>query len=57
MACQPYIIFDYSSSSDIMTITREYKGVIETLSDIGGFKEILHMIFMFIYPIYHAMAS
>ena len=51
------MIFDYMSSSDILTISREYRGVIETLSDIGGIKEILHMIFMFIYPLYHAVAS
>ena len=35
-------------------IQREYKGIVETLSDIGGIKELIHMVFAGIYLLFHS---
>ena len=52
-SCTSYISFFYNSGPAIETITRTYKGWLETLGDIGGVSEILFIAFSLIYSVYN----
>lgn len=51
------MVFVMESTGVLQKISREYKGVIETLSDIGGIKELIHMVFILAYALFHARAE
>ena len=46
IACNSYIVFDFMSSGRKTKIIRRYKGVVETLSDLGGVNSIVFFMFL-----------
>ena len=44
--CSSYLVFDYMSSGKKLKIVRQYKGVVETLSDLGGVNSIVFLLFL-----------
>jgi len=54
--CAPYFVFEWVSGGLITQVTREYKGIFQTLGEIGGIKEIIAMVFSFLYAWYHTRA-
>ena len=47
--CKVYFYYIYHSGPGQQTITRSYKGWLETFGDIGGVAELLFLFFTFIY--------
>jgi hypothetical protein len=44
--CSSYLVFDYMSSGKKMKIVRQYKGLVETISDLGGVNSIVFLLFL-----------
>ena len=55
--CQDYFMFQIISGGGQGTKTRSFKGVIDTLGEIGGVKELLYVGFFYIYYLYHERAA
>jgi hypothetical protein len=55
--CNTYYRLQYFNTYSKQEITREYKGVVETISDIGGMIELIFLVFCPIYSIYHSFAQ
>lgn len=51
--CRPYISLEFTSSGFTNSINRRYKGFIETLSDIGGVRDVVYTIAFLIYAYYN----
>ena len=51
--CSGYIYMEVMSGGKTRIITRDYKGVVETLGDLGGVKELLLIVFVSVYGIYN----
>lgn len=51
--CDPYYRLIYSNTYSQLVVTREYKGVIETISEIGGMIELILIVFSALYSFYH----
>ncbi len=52
--CIPYVIHYFLLTNSKHKITREYKGLVESISEIGGMIDIIFLLFTVIYSIYHA---
>ncbi len=50
LKCPPYFLFEFQAGGKTSTVIRNYQGIIETLGDVGGIREI---VFTFFYLIYH----
>ena len=48
IACHSYLIFDFMSSGRKTKIIRSYKGVVETISDLGGVNSVVFFVFLMI---------
>jgi hypothetical protein len=44
--CSSYLVYDYMSSGKKLKIVRYYKGMVETLSDLGGVNSIVFLLFL-----------
>ena len=44
--CSSYFLFDYMSSGKKIKLLRQYKGIVETISDIGGINSIVFLLFL-----------
>lgn len=55
--CPPYYQIQLQSSNSRKTITRTYKGILETLGEIGGLKELIQMAVFIFYMHYHSMMT
>jgi hypothetical protein len=55
-SCIPYFIQNYATSPQKMVIKRQYKGMVETFSELGGMVDMLFMLFLFPYAIYNQRA-
>lgn len=53
LQCRPYFLFEYQAGGKTSTVIRSYKGIIETLGDVGGIREIVYTFFFFIYYFYN----
>ena len=53
-SCIPYWIQSFGTSPRKMVIKRQYKGMVETFSELGGTADMLFMIFCFPYSLYHS---
>lgn len=51
--CLPYITIEYFSSGTDQALFRTYTGILDTLGNIGGLKEVIMIVFAFIYSFYH----
>ena len=50
--CTPFFEFSISSGTMFVDIQRNYKTIVDTLSSIGGIKEIIFMLFGFVYALF-----
>ena len=53
-SCIPYWIQNFVTSPQKMVIKRQYKGMVETFSELGGMVDMLFMLFFFPYTIYNS---
>ncbi len=51
--CSSYYQLEMVVSGTSLKITREYKGIVESISEVGGMVDIVYLIFAFFYGIYH----
>ena len=51
--CPPYNTIQMTSSGTTVTIERSYKGLLESFGDVGGIKEVILIVVVFIYSFYH----
>jgi hypothetical protein len=54
--CQSYLNIEFIGNGNKVVYTRTYKGIIETLADIGGMKEIVYIIVFLIYQPFYKRA-
>ncbi len=52
-SCIPYFIQNIINAKRKMIITRQYKGIVETFSELGGLIDMLFLIFYFPYAFYN----
>ncbi len=52
-ACTPYIIHNVIMTNNKMKIQRSYKGIVESISEIGGMIDLIYLIFMILHSAYH----
>ena len=52
--CIPYYTQEFVISNSLQKIVREYKGVVEAMSEIGGLIKLILLIFESIYGFYHS---
>ena len=55
--CPPYFELSVSASNELQIVTRSYINLIEALSEVGGFREVILMIFGSIYFVYNCFAQ
>lgn len=55
--CKGYFFFEVVSGGTLRKITRSYKGFIETCGDIGGIKELIYLVFFYLYIFYNQRAT
>jgi hypothetical protein len=55
--CRPYFIFEYVSGGKTVTLTRTYKSLLDTLGSVGGVKELIFLVFFYIYMYYNKRAK
>ena len=55
--CDPYLSFWMLSTNNRLTTVRRYKGLLETLGEIGGLKDIVWIVFLILYTHYHHYRS
>lgn len=55
--CKPYFEFAFLTSNAEVTYTRFYKGLLETVGEIGGLKDLIMMSCFYIYFFYHKKAE
>ncbi len=56
MACAPYFLIEMMTTRKLVKVTRQYKGLVETLSDLGGIVDILFLLCFWLYSFYNARA-
>ena len=56
-ACVYLFSLEFVSGGTVKKTTRFYKGVVETIGDIGGCKEIVYFVFFAVYSCYHRRAT
>jgi len=56
-ACKPYYSFMYISGGTLTTTSRTYKGLTETLGEIGGMKELIFIVFYYLYYWFNLQAQ
>jgi len=54
--CLPYIMHNFLMTNKKMKIVRSYKGIVESVSEIGGIIDLIFMIFVLLYSFYHRIA-
>ncbi len=52
-SCPPYVSFDLRSGAKLMTISRRYEKFFATISEIGGYTELVIVVFGLLYIIYN----
>ena len=57
LKCDAYINFDFMSSGRSTLIVRHYKGLIESISDLGGVNSIVWIIFLYMNYTYLALVQ
>lgn len=55
--CLPYMEIITMSSNQYVKISRTYKGLLETVGEIGGLKEIIYLACYYLYYHYHQFVS
>ncbi len=55
--CQDFFMFQITSGGGLTKITRTYKGVTDTIGEIGGAREVVFVVFFYLYLNYHSRAS
>ena len=56
-ACNPYLTITIVTSNTHVTYDRHYKGLLETLGEIGGLKDLILLACSCFYAFYHDVAS
>ena len=56
LSCVSYYSLELTVSSSSVKLTREYKGLIESVSEIGGMIELIMILFCLVYSFYHHSA-
>ena len=51
-ACKSYLVFDYMSSGKKLKVVRQFKGIVQTISDIGGINSIIFLLFLWTNLVY-----
>lgn len=51
--CQPYIYLQLKSGNKISTVHRRYEKLFVTISELGGFGDLIYIIFSFLYLFYN----
>ena len=51
--CNPYYQMEMIVSGTALKITREYKGIVESISEVGGMVDLVYLLFAFFYGFYH----
>ena len=57
ITCIPYFEFIIHSSGTSVTVSRTYKGDLESFGDFGGFKKVIILAITFIYSFYHGRSQ
>ena len=57
LLCSPYFIQEFSVSKSILKVEREYKGIVESLSDVGGIMDLIFLIFYSVYGLYNGRVT
>ena len=51
--CLPYIMHNFLMTNKKLKIVRSYKGIVESVSEIGGMIDLIFMVFVLFYSFYH----
>lgn len=51
--CQPYLHLQLKSGNKITTVHRKYEKIFATISELGGFGDLIYIIFAFFYMFYN----
>ena len=54
--CLPYIVHNFVMTNNKLNVVRSYKGIVESVSEIGGMIDLIYLLFGFIYSIYYNKA-
>jgi hypothetical protein len=54
--CMPYYSMEMIVSGTSLRITREYKGIVESISEVGGMIDIIYLLFSVLYGLYYHKA-
>ena len=54
--CTPYISHIFTLTNNKLSIQRSYKGVVESVSEVGGMIDLIYLVFALVYNIYHGSA-
>ena len=52
--CTPYIIHNVIMTNNRMKIVRSYKGIVESISEIGGMIDLIFLVFMLLHSLNHS---
>jgi hypothetical protein len=55
--CLPYLVHNFLMTNKKMKIVRSYKGIVESISEIGGLTDLIFMVFVLLYSVYHRTAT
>ena len=54
LSCVPYFVQELSVSNSLLRVEREYKGVVDSLGEVGGILDLIFVVFHFIYGFYNS---
>ena len=53
-ACTPYVAYNVIMTNNKMKIVRSYKGIVESISEIGGMIDLIFLLFMLLHSVHHS---
>lgn len=56
LSCAPYFVQEMMAINKVVHITREYKGVVEAMSEMGGMIDLIMLAFYWLYGFYNSPA-
>jgi hypothetical protein len=54
--CMPYILHNFVITNNKLKVVRSYKGIVESISEIGGMIDLIYLVFGLVYSIYYNTA-
>ena len=57
ISCSPYVMHVFMLTNNQMKVVRSYKGIVESISEIGGMVDLVYIVSVFLYSAYHAAAA